>query len=165
MKSVFGTTVLPNTKLFFFLPQFQPQFFNQTQETVFFKTTTSTTVLTKHQFFLKQPHKKYFLLNYFFQTATTKATTIPNTLLTCLRGTSCSWIGLSKLSLSYWKRVDDKNLRKNVRAKELMQLYIYEFHLIMRCCTNMLKHTSCICLATCFLWILVKLVCHCFIYH
>jgi len=48
LKSVFGTTVLPNTKLFFFLPQFQPQFFNQTQETVFFKTTTSTTVLTKH---------------------------------------------------------------------------------------------------------------------
>jgi hypothetical protein len=80
LKSVFGTTVLPNTKLFFFLPQFQPQFFNQTQETVFFKTTTSTIVLTKHQFFLKQPHKKYFLLNYFFQTATTKATTIPNTL-------------------------------------------------------------------------------------
>jgi hypothetical protein len=29
---------------------------------------------------LKQPHKKYFLLNYFFQTATIKATTIPNTL-------------------------------------------------------------------------------------
>ena len=59
-------------------------------KTAFFSTTISTTILTKQKkllflkpqlqpqflpntnFFLNQPHKKYFLLNYFFQTITTK---------------------------------------------------------------------------------------------
>ena len=53
-------------KTAFFLPQFQPQFFNQTQETAFFKTTTSTTVLTKHQLFLKSTSQKVLFIKLLF---------------------------------------------------------------------------------------------------
>ena len=53
-------------KTAFFLPQCQPQFFNQTQKTTFFKTKTSTTVLTKHQLFSKSTSQKVLFIKLLF---------------------------------------------------------------------------------------------------